>query len=444
MIDFKLPELGENVTTAEIIRVLVREGDPVEAEQTVLEVESEKAAMGLPCPYAGRVARVHVREGDQVAVGQTLLSIEAREDGQASAEQRPAAAVEQVEPPATPAQSAARADERQLESPKPAEPPPAAEGTPQIKPGERPAETGPPASETAAVAAGPATRRLARELGIDLGQVAGSAAGGRITREDVQAAVRQQLRAGGPAAPLLPDFAQWGPVERQALQPMARTAARRLQRAWQLVPHVTQHALADITDLEAARRNLQAEAGPDTVKITLTALAIKAAVVALRTFPHFNSSLDADRGELVLKRYYHIGVAVDTPHGLVVPVVRDADRKSVRQIAATLAELAQKARNRTLSADDLQGGTFTVSNLGGIGGSGFTPIVNWPEVAILGISRAQPQLVRRAGQLEDRLVLPLSLSLSYDHRVVNGADGARFVEKLAGLLAQPLNLLVEI
>jgi pyruvate dehydrogenase E2 component (dihydrolipoamide acetyltransferase) len=430
MLDFKLPELGENIDKAEVIRVLIGEGDRIKADQTVLEVESEKAAMPLPSPRAGRVAKVHVKEGDSVAVGQTLLSIE-EGDG---AEEPKKAAKETAE---------SKQPARQNEPAPWAERKPATEEKPprQVEAGDgkqrRPAEDE-EIEVGARVAAGPATRRLARELGVDLTQVEGSGPGGRITPEDVQSAIRNRTAGPRGEAPALPDFGKWGKVERQPLNAIARTSAQRLQVAWQQVPHVTQHALADVTDLEAARQQL-VEAG---AKITVTALAVKAAAVALREFPHVNSSYDAAKQELILKRYVHIGVAVDTKHGLLVPVIRNADQKSVRHIAGELAELAEKARNRQLGQEHMEGGSFTISNLGGIGGTAFTPIVNYPEVAILGIARTQQQLVQREGRIETRRMLPLSLS--YDHRVVNGADGARFVTRLAELLAEPMRLLIDI
>jgi pyruvate dehydrogenase E2 component (dihydrolipoamide acetyltransferase) len=423
MTDFKLPELGEGVRKAEVIRVLVKAGDHVKAEQSVFEVESEKAAMALPAPVGGRVAKVHVHEGDEVAVGQVLLSIEG---GDGDQKELPA----QEKAPATKAAAKEKPAEEKATHDKPpekkAEPPAAKPSQADI------------AADSATLPAGPATRRLARELGVDLHQVTGSGAGGRITPEDVQAAVRQRGTDGEISVPALPDFARWGAVERQALNALARTSAQRLQLAWRLVPHVTQHAVADITDLEAARQRLEY---PD-VKITMTSILTKAAVVALKAMPHFNSSYDAAKQELILKRYYHIGVAVDTKQGLLVPVIRDADRKSMRAIAIELTELAEKARNRQLTLEHMQGGTFTISNLGGIGGTAFTPIVNYPEVAILGVGRSYWQLVQQQEKIVNRLMLPLSLS--YDHRVVNGADGARFVTLLANMLADSVKLLVEV
>jgi pyruvate dehydrogenase E2 component (dihydrolipoamide acetyltransferase) len=292
--------------------------------------------------------------------------------------------------------------------------------------------------------AGPATRHMARKLGVDLYQVMGTGSGGRITQEDVEAYVRDRLAAGGAesvslAAPSLPDFTKFGPVERQRESKLYRTAAAQLGTSWQTIPHVTQHDLADVTDMEAARKRYLQSAGTDGPKITLTAIAVKACVTLLQEMPRFNSSLDAAAGELVLKKYYHVGVAVDTEHGLVVPVIRDADRKTIHDIAGELTDLAGKARERKLATEQMQGANFTITNLGGIGGTAFTPIVNFPEVAILGMSRARTELRLIDGELQERLMLPLSLS--YDHRVINGADAARFIVRLTSLLSQPFGLL---
>jgi len=293
------------------------------------------------------------------------------------------------------------------------------------------------------VPAGPATRRLARELGVDLRQVTGSGPNGRLSEEDVREHVRQLasgamgVTASGPMqAPTLPDFERWGPVEKKPFEAVRRRTAEHMSLAWNLIPHVTQHDLADVTDLDAFRRQQDGK-GP---KLTVTAFALKAAAIALREFPPFNSSLDLASGQLILKSYYHLGVAVDTERGLLVPVVRDVDRKSVTTLAQELADIAVKARDKKLTPDEMRGGTFTITNLGGIGGTGFTPIVNWPEVAILGMARSRLTPVVRDGKIEPRLMLPLCLS--YDHRVIDGADAARFTRRLAELLEKPLVMLL--
>ncbi|HEX4070137.1 MAG TPA: 2-oxo acid dehydrogenase subunit E2, partial [Planctomycetaceae bacterium] len=300
--------------------------------------------------------------------------------------------------------------------------------------------------EEAPVPAGPATRRLARELGVDLHRVSGSGPGGRITTDDVQAFVRslttnRTLDIGPMTGMALPPFDRFGPIERQPMNKLGRLSAANLTVAWQTVPHVTQHELADVTELEEARQSYVKTIGQNGPKITMTAIMVKAVVGALKAFPNFNSSIDMGAGELVIKHYYHIGVAVDTEYGLLVPVIRDADRKTVLTIASELGTLAKKARDRKLDLADMQGGTFTITNLGGIGGTAFTPLVNYPEAAILGMSRTQTQLKLVDGKLVERLMLPLSLS--YDHRIVNGADAARFVVKLSAILSDCFQLLIE-
>jgi pyruvate dehydrogenase E2 component (dihydrolipoamide acetyltransferase) len=442
MISFKLPELGENIDAAEVTRLLVKEGDAVAAEQSVMELESEKASFPLPAPQAGKVARIHVKEGDTIHVGQPLLDIEEAAAGKPTPRgesSSPEGKTTERDKPTPRGESSSpegkTTDQKRPEEKSHAVEPAKAPSAPSPD-GAAPSEKRPPAP------AGPATRKLARELGVDLFHVSGSGASGRITCDDVKAYVQRRMTA--PAAqtveaPPLPDFARFGPVRRQRLSVLARTAAERLSLAWRMIPHVTQHDLADITDLEAARMQFNQQNPAPKPKITMTVLAVRAVVAALKSFPHVNSSLDAGSGELILKDYYHIGVAVDTPHGLLVPVLRDADKKTLVELAAELAELAGKARGKALMPGHMEGGTFTISNLGGIGGTAFTPIVNYPEVAILGMSRASRQFVSRDGKPVERLLLPLSLS--YDHRVVNGADAARFITRVAELLAGPFQLL---
>lgn len=444
-IEFKMPALGENVDKADIGQILVKEGDVIEKEQIVLELETEKAVFELPCPHAGKILKVLVKSGATVKVGTPILTIE----------EAAGAAAESKKPDSKPAESK-KPDEKKAEEKKPTESKPvAAPAPPSALPGSSTAQpvTAPPmalsssADKRIPAPAGPATRRLARELGIDLYQVGGSGSGGRITIDDVKAFVRNG-HARGPSAngvaagpaPALPDFSQFGTIEKQAMNKIAKTAAANLAYAWQSIPHVTQHDLADITDLEAARKKFVA-ARPKAPKITMTVLAMKACVAALKAFPHFNASIDLANGEVVHKKYYNIGIAVDTENGLLVPVIRNVDQKTPLQLAAELTEIAEKARNRKLGMADFQGGSFTISNLGGIGGTGFTPIVNYPEVAILGISRSRLEPTYIDGALQPRLMMPLSLS--YDHRVINGADGARFLVKVVAMLTDMFELLAE-
>ena len=431
--EFRLPEVSEGVTKVDVASVAVKAGDTIAKGAVVCEVETDKAVAEIPSPVAGKVTAVHVSAGSSMKIGDLLLTIEAV-GSTAAAPAAPAAA------PAAPVVAPA------AQAPvTPAAPPIAAPAAPAAAPAASTgSDAGPPAP------AGPATRRLARKLGVNLRQVKGSAAGGRITIEDIEAFVRERMTqpavpAAAAAAPgfgivqaaPLPDFSRFGPVEKQPMNKIFRTAASNLHAAWVTIPHVTQHDLADITELETARRKY-VKANPNAPKITMTAIIIKAVVQALKAFPNFNSSVDMASGELVIKQYYHIGVAVDTPNGLVVPVIRNCDQKNILQVAAELAEIAGRARDRKLKAEDMQGGTFTITNLGGIGGTAFTPIVNYPEVAILGMSRTLNHLILENGQLAERQMLPLSLS--YDHRAINGADAARFIVKLSGSLTNFLEL----
>lgn len=441
-IEFKLPEVSEGVESADIAELHVKEGDTITANQIVAEVETEKALAEIECPHAGRVAKVHVSAGDSVAIGAVLLTIEesngAESSDSGSKDDAPKAEEKQ---------------EQKKEESKPAEqksaPAESKQPASTSAPARQPSATVPTDEDRAPAPAGPATRRLARDLGVDLYQVNGSGPGGRITQEDVQNYVKQRLTqpaaaagGGGPIAPPpLPDFSEFGNTRREALNKIGKTAAQHLTTSWNVIPHVTQHDLADITDIEMARKTFLAGPGKNGPKVTMTAIAIKAAVTALKAFPKFNSSLDPETNEIVYKEYYNIGVAVDTENGLVVPVVKDVDKKSLVQIAADVTDLAVKARDRKLGMADMKGANFTITNLGGIGGTAFTPIVSYPEVAILGMSRGQKQLSLIDGELEERLKLPLSLS--YDHRVINGADAARFIVKLSALLSDPFTLLSE-
>ncbi len=435
--EFKLPDLGEGVTGGDVVNVRVAVGDTIQPEQIVAEVETDKAVLEVPCPFGGRVAAVHIKQGDHVNVGQLVVTID--EAGAASAEppaQKPA-------PEAKPAPSAKPEPVKAAATAAVAK---AAAPAPQPAPSPAPAAV--PSDE--AVPAGPGTRRLARELGVDLREVARSHAGERITEEQVKAYVKQLMAGGGAVsmtggggggAPELPDFAQWGPIERVAFSTLQRKTAGVLLTAWSNAPHVTQFDEADITGLEAFRKRFRDTAEGKNVKLTVTAFVLKALTLVLKRFPQFNASLDSRTNELIYKRYFHIGVAVDTEAGLIVPVIRDVDRKSVLTIASEMNEIAERTRQRKVSLDELKGGTFTVTNLGGIGGTAFTPILNYPEVAILGLARSREQPRLAGGQWVSRLILPLCLS--YDHRVINGADGARFIRKLVELLENPEMMLVE-
>ena len=441
--DFRLPDLGEGLTEAEIVKVLVHEGEDVREDAPLLEVETDKAQVEIPSPMAGRVEKVHVHAGQTVKVGQVLV-----EFGDAGAPaSRPATdPTRKLAPEPTPVIDGGRA--RGASAPAPAHAAPAA-------------RTGP-------VPATPSTRRLARELGVDLQAVSGSGPGGRVTDDDVRAAANGGSSRGGAAAterapapagrpseppavakplagvgvepPALPKFEQWGPIERQPLSHLRRTIAERMTLSATLIPHVTHFDRADITDLDALiRRNLEAGKARG-VTLTLTAFLLKAAALALVEHPTFNASLDPAAGELIVKRYVHLGVAVATERGLIVPVMRDVDTKPILEIARELGALAQRVREGKATLDDLRGGSFTITNIGALGGTGAIPIINYPEVAILAVARGRLEPVVREGQVVPRLLLPLTLT--FDHRVADGADGARFAAEVVALLENPGRLLL--
>jgi pyruvate dehydrogenase E2 component (dihydrolipoamide acetyltransferase) len=454
-----LPALGENVDTADVLAVLVSAGDPVRVEQPLLEVETDKATVEVPAPFGGTVRDIRVAAGEQVRVGQTIviLEVEGEAAGRGEAEDRAGAAETDA---AGRAAMSARADVRR--SPARARetgehiPRAGEDGTADEAPGEGPGagmaggrglDGGEVGAEEEVVPAAPSVRRLARELGIDIAAVKGSGVDGRVSIDDVKRHARELIagatRRGGPppASPPLPDFTRFGPVERERMSGVRRSTALSMSRSWVAIPHVTQFDQADITELERLRRRFAPRAEAAGGKLTVTALVLKVVAAALRLFPKFNASLDIDQEEIVFKKYVHIGVAVDTPHGLIVPVVRDADRKSVIEIAREIAELSAKARSRRVGREDLAGACITVTNLGGLGTTYFSPLVNWPEVAVLGIGRAAEAAVHADGGFVPRLVLPLSVS--YDHRLIDGADAARFLRWIAEALEQPLMLVLE-
>jgi len=396
--DFKLPNLGEGVESGDVVGVSIKAGDSVTKGQTMIEVETNKAVMDVPAPEDGKVVAVNVKSGDKVKPGQVVVTYDA------------------VAGAAAPSPASAAPTNTQSAAPS---------GTP--------------------APAAPSVRKFAREVGVDLHQVPGSGSGGRISEEDVKAYVKRILAGGssagsGPAAqPKLPDFAKWGTVEKFPLKGVRKATAEGMARNWSLIPHVTQFDQADISGTEAARKKFQDSRKGQPGKITMTILAMKAVTKALAEFPNFASSIDMTSGEVIQKSYRHIGIAVDSPNGLMVPVVRDTDKKDLHQLAVDVEGLAEKVRSRKISLDEMQGGVFTISNLGGIGGTFFTPIVNWPEVAILGVSKARQELQMIDGQIESRLVL--GLSLSYDHRVIDGADGARFLKRVCEILGNPFELM---
>jgi len=433
MMDVLVPDIGD-FKDVEVIEVLVKAGDQIAKEQSLITVESDKASMEIPSPEAGVVKAVKVKVGDKVSQGSMVITLDA--DGAGGKAPAPAA-----EAP------------RKAEPEKPAA---AAEPAPQI-PRADPVPVEPREATTALPHASPSIRKFARELGVDLARVQGSGPKGRILKEDIQGFVKGVMKGdaagkpvagapqarGGAGLDLLPwpevDFAKFGPVELKARSRIQKLSAANLHRNWVMIPHVTQNDEADITELEAFRKSNTAETEKQGFKLTMLSFLIKASVTALRQFPQFNASLDKSGENLVIKKYFHIGVAVDTPDGLVVPVVRDADRKGVFDLARELAEISRNAREKKLRPGDMQGGTFSISSLGGIGGSAFTPIINAPEVAILGVSRSylKPVFSGKDEKGQDifkaRLILPVSLS--YDHRVIDGALAARFTSYLCNVLS---------
>ncbi|HUR20607.1 MAG TPA: 2-oxo acid dehydrogenase subunit E2 [Vicinamibacterales bacterium] len=492
-LEFKVPELGENVDKGDVVRVMVKAGDVVAVDQAIFELETDKATIEVPSTVAGKVTNVAIKPGDKVKPGQLVLTVEegagASVQGPESSVQSPESQAQDVTAPATaeaqaPAPQETAAVQEAAEEPTPASvqetkapaqqaptaPPsgepkapaavvniasgrssePGRSGEPRgSSPGDAKAAGGPalataPLELAAGVPAAPSVRRFARELGVDIAQVPGTGPGGRIGQEDVSAYVKGQLTAGA-AAPAakgyapLPDFSKWGGVDRKPMSNIRRKTAEHLTQAWQ-APHVTQNDKADLSGFEAFRETFGPRVEKAGGKLTITAVVIKLLAAAIDRFPQFASSVDMANESIVYKQYRHIGVAVDTPNGLLVPVIRDVTSKTITQIAIELGTLSQKARDKKLSLDEMSGGVMSVTNLGGIGGTSFTPIVNQPEVAILGMSRGGIEPVWHDGQFVPRPMLPLSLS--YDHRVIDGADAARFLRFVAEALEQPLTMLL--
>ena len=428
---FKLPDLGENIDSGDVVSVLVGPGDTVKPGQAVLEVETDKAVIEVPCPQGGVIKDVLVKKGDTVSVGQELLSLEAP-----GATTAPAPAAKPAAEPAAAAPAAAEP------TPAPASPTPVAavaEPAPVASNGRAELSSD---RQAAVEPAGPAVRRLARDLGVDLSRVEGSGPSGRIVREDVVAAVR---RGGGGSGPQRPSAAggerdEWGPIHREQMSRMRKTIAANMVRSVSTIPHLTNFDDADVTELERLRKESAAEYAKTDVKLTALAFVVKAVSLSLRQHPVVNASVDMEKGELIYKDYVNVGLAVDTPRGLVVPVLRDCDQQSIPHIAQEIASTADKAKNARYGVEDLRGGTFTISNLGAIGGSYSTPIINWPEVAILLIGRSRKLPVIHEDRIEPRLMMPLSLS--YDHRVIDGALAARFLKEVIGYLESPGRLLL--
>ncbi|HXE91532.1 MAG TPA: 2-oxo acid dehydrogenase subunit E2 [Terriglobales bacterium] len=447
--EFRIPELGENVTSGDLVKILVAEGDTIAKDQPVLELETDKAIVEVPSSVAGTISKIHVKAGQKVKVGDLVLTVE---DGAAAKLEKKEEKKKEAKPTAEKAAEKKTAkEEKKVAAPAPAAAPPPAVAAPIPPPPAVEAPPPAPAEPRVQVAASPAVRRFARELGIDINEVRGSGPGGRITEGDVKAFVKQ-ITTGARVAPAaaalpgipvepLPDFSKWGVIDRQPMRAIRRATARHLSYAWATIPHVTQHDKADITSLEQLREKFGKRAEEAGGKLTVTAIAVKIIASALKHYPQFAASIDMAREEVIYKKYCHIGIAVDTERGLLVPVIRDADQKNLIQISAELSQLAEKARTGKLTPAEMEGGVFSITNLGGIGGTSFSPIVNAPEVAILGLSRGRQEPVFLNGMFQPRLMLPLSLS--YDHRLIDGADAARFLRWVADAFEQPFLLPLE-
>ena len=418
-IEFKLQALKENVEIVEVNAIKVNLGDIVTKDQPLIEVQADKAALEVPSPAAGKITQILIKQGDQVKIGQLIFVIDPVGAGAAVASSSPPPV-----PQKTPVAAPIHAPSAVLVATATA-----TKAAPIVLAHD----------DNKVIPAGPSTRRIARELGVDLGHVPGTGRHGRVSEDDVRSFVRGSgsngSSGGSISVPPLPRFEDFGTVERQPMSAIRRATARQMSLSWSIVPHVTQSDVSDITDFEAFRKSQSK--GP---KFTISAFAMKAVVVLLKEYPVFNSSIDVAGNQIIHKKFYNIGVAVDTENGLLVPVIRDVDKKSIVELAEELTSIAERARQRKLDSKDLTGGTFTITNLGGIGGTGFTPIVNYPEVAILGISRGRLEPVVHNGEIVPRLMMPLSLS--YDHRVIDGAVAARFTRRLAEMLENPYQLLI--
>ena len=448
--EVRVPEIGENVHSGEVVKVMVSVGDTLNVDQPIAELETDKAVLEFPSPVAGRISKIMMKAGDTVAIGQVVMHVEGSAATAATQARKGTSSRSAEKVPAEPAVSERRqaVPERRQAAPERAVAPERRQAASERRAAvTTEARALPPYGAGGAdVAASPAVRRLARELGVELSRVIGSGTGGRISPEDVKEFVRSTL-AGQTSAPheaasapsarpsALPDFSKFGPVSREPQSKIRRITAENMTASWTTIPQVTHYDEADITQLETFRRNASARVEEAGGKLTITAILTKVCAGALVAFPRLNSSLDAGSHELVLKKYYHIGIAVDTENGLIVPVVKDADRKSLTQLAVEIHDLATRTRDRKVRPDELEGGCFTISNLGGIGGTAFSPIVFAPQVAILGVARTRFEVKLQDGHPVERAMLPLALT--YDHRVIDGAEGARFLRWIAEAMENP-------
>ncbi len=460
MADFALPNLGENISEADVLKVLVAEGDTITIDQPLLEIETEKATLDVPSELAGRVTKIHVAPGDVVKPGQLLISVESG----AVPTSTPTPAVTAPAPAPAPVETAPAPVAAPVtavpESPAPVAPPvaaaPAAPAPPPVAPVAPvapSAATTPPPADTP-VFASPSTRHFARDVGVDLRGIVGSGPAGRITEDDVKRHAREQTSRPiivqmspdptmAPAAPtmVLPDFAQWGEVTREPLTRLRRTVVRNMAQSWSTIPHVHLYHHADITAMEELRQRFKARATAAGGNLTISVMLLKVVAAALRAHPRINASLDTETNELILKKYVHLGVAVDTERGLVVPKIENVDRKNIIELSVELNEIAQRARSNELTIDEQRGGSFTVTNLGSLGTGYFDPIINWPEIAILGLGRAEQVPVWDNGEWKPQLRMPMSFGM--DHRIIDGADGARFMSWIVEAIKDPLIMSLE-
>ena len=416
--EIKIPDIAENVEKGLIAGVLVSQGDKVKKDQPLVEIETDKATTDIPSDYDGVVDEIKVSQGDEVAVHEVIMIIEVKESGESDSET-------DKEKDSEEKQKEQKQDQKEEKA--------------EVASEKKEQQTD-QSKDFEDIPAAPSVRRLARELDVDLNTIDGSGPGGRITKEDVENSTgKTKAKATPQQRTALPDFSKWGPVSHENMNNIRRVTAKSLSEAWQTVPHVTQFDEADITNLEEFRKKHQDKIEKQGGKLTVTSLLLKIVGLALQKFPQFNASVDMENEQIIYKHYFNVGVAVDTEQGLLVPVVRDVNKKSLANLSAELSDLAKKARNKELSLDQMQGGNFTISNLGGIGGTGFTPIVYAPQVAILGVSRSKYQPVLVGDEFEKRMVIPLSLS--YDHRLIDGADAARFLRWICDVIEDPYAIL---
>lgn len=434
--EIKLPEISESAETGTVTEILVSEGDHIEEEQSIIAVETDKASVEIPAEEGGEVREIKVATGDEVETGTVILTVETEEEAEKEEVEEKESAEAEKEKEKEEPEVSEEEEEEEKKREKEEEPATA----------RREGEAAPPdEASKEEVPAAPSVRRLARELGVDIYEVEGTGPGNRITADDVKAYAREMIRGEGAAAlseeAEMPDFSQWGDISREKISNIRKTTAQNTARSWRKIPHVTHFDEADMTLAESFMEDHAEEVEAAGGKLTVTALLVKLAAEMLKRFPVFNASLDLKNEEIIYKKYIHIGLAVDTDRGLLVPVLRDADQKSITQIAVEITELAEKARNQKLSPEAMQGGNFIVTNLGGIGGTNFTPIIYHPQVAILGVSRASVKPVYSEEGFKPRSLLPLSLS--YDHRIIDGATAARFMRRLCDVLQNPLSLFME-